>query len=144
MPLDDDASQIAFGQAQCSLEDDAANALRGKEVVGQHDAVAPHRGIDLHVLVQAEAEEVRHALAHVDHREGRAGARLDHLDELRVLQRSALQLQPHLDDRLADVISDGGFERRRQERQNQKEYVVPTFRSAPGLQNSFLTRMSSA
>ena len=109
MALDDDAPQIAFGKAQRSFEDDAPDALRGKEVVGQDDPVAPQRGIDLHVLVQAEAEEVRHALAHVDHRERRAGTRLDDLDELCVLQRSALQLQPHFDDGLADVISNGGL-----------------------------------
>ena len=148
VPLDDDAPQIAFGQAQRSLEHDAPDALRGKEVVGQHDAVASQRGVDLHVLIQAEAEEVRHALAHLDHRERRAGARLDDLDELGVLQRGALQLQPHFDDRLADVIGDGGFEQARRQEQQSEQYdarLVSAFRrTVTPLQNSFLTRMSSA
>ena len=113
MALDDDAAQIAFGKPERSFEDDAPDALRGKEVVGQDDPVASKRRIDLHVLVKAEAEEVRHALAHVDHRKRRAGARLDDFDELRVLQRGALQLQPDLDDVLADVIGNGGFGGRR-------------------------------
>ena len=118
MALDDDAAQIAFGQPQRSFEHDAPDALRGKEVVGQDDPVASQRRIHLHVLIEAEAEEVRHALAHVDHRERRAGARLDDLEELGVLQRDAVQLQPYFDDGLADVIGNGGFERLRQEKES--------------------------
>ena len=110
------------------------NALSGEKIVGEHHPVASRRGIDLHVLVEPEAEQVRHAFAHLDHRERRTGARLDHLDQLCVLQRRAFHLQSHVDDGPADVISDGSFERLRQEDERNEE--------AP--QNSFLTRISSA
>ena len=56
----------------------------------------------------------------------------------------AFYLQPHFDDRLADVVSDGGFDGRGEQQEKQNS-VVPTFRSAlRPPQNSFLTRKSSA
>ena len=97
------------GSAQRPFKNDAADTLGRKKVVGQHHSVASQRGIHLHVLVQAEAEEVRHALAYLDHGERRADARFDNLDELGVLHGGASHLQPNFDYRLADVVGNGRF-----------------------------------
>jgi hypothetical protein len=56
VPLDDDSSQLAFGDRRRTLEDDAPDAMGGNEVVNQNDSVRPQRSIDLNVLIQAEAE----------------------------------------------------------------------------------------
>ncbi len=130
MSLDDDAAEIAFGQPQRPLKDDAPDALCGKEVVGQHDPVASHRGVDLHILIQAKAEEVRDALAYLDHRERRASARFDDVDEVGVLNSGAFHLKPHFDDRLTDVISDGGFDGCCEQQQENKSARSADLRSA--------------
>ena len=120
MPLDDGATKVIFRETQRPFKDDAAHALGRKKVVGQHNTVASKRRIHLHILVQPEAEEVRHALAHLDHRERRTDARFDDLDQLGILHGGASQLQPHLDDGLTDVIGNSRLGGHRQQKEEQQ------------------------
>ena len=105
------------------------NRCGGNEIVGEDHAIAPQRRVHLHVLVQPEAEEMRHALAHVDHRQRRAGARFDDLEQRGVLQSDAVRLQPDFDDGLADVIGDGGFGRAAQQGAGRSQREPATFKT---------------
>ena len=116
VPLDDGATKVIFRETQRPFKDDAAHALGRKKVVGQHNTVASKRRIHLHILVQAEAEEVRHALAYLDHGERRTDARFDNLGQLGILHGGASHLQPHLHDRLTDVVGNSRLGGRREQK----------------------------
>jgi hypothetical protein len=50
-----------------------------------------------------------HALAHLDHRERRARSRLDYFEQRRIPELDAIGLESDLNDRLSDIVTDGGF-----------------------------------
>ena len=100
-----------------ALEHDSADAIGRHEAIGQDDPITAKGRIHLHVLVQAEAEQVGHALAHVDHDERSAGAGLDDLEQRRIPQLDAVRLQSNLNDGLADVIGNGRFSGRHRQEQ---------------------------
>src|SRR5580704_19574116 len=79
---------------------------------------------------------MRDGLAHRHHRERRADFGLDNLHQRRVAQLDVACEQVHFHDVLAEVIVDGGKGGTNPERTHHERERV--------LQNSFLTRMSSA
>ena len=87
--------------------------------------------IDAHIVEPSEAEEMRDALAHVEHRQRIADARFDHLDERRLRGVAAVEHEPDGGNRLPEVVGDlraRGAAQRTQSTQNAERRAHATER----------------
>ena len=151
----DGAAQIVRGYARPPVHLDALHELQRPQEVLQHDAAVAHEAADLDALEAAEAEQVRHALAHLPHGQRGADARLDQRQHRVVAQRAPVAHELDAGDGLADELVDPGGQRRRRGRQRKEKRKRnrPPRRAPPACttaairgahQNACLTRKSRA
>ena len=69
MPINDDAAKLAFRKAERAFKNNALHALRGHEGVGQHHAGVTQLRVHLHVLVAAQAVQMRKRFTNGKHGE---------------------------------------------------------------------------
>ena len=86
-PVDDGAAQrtlVDAGRTERAVEADAGDGMQRHQLVGERDAAVLDRRIDADALESPEAEEVRHRLAHLHHRQRLAGRGPDDLHHQRL------------------------------------------------------------
>ena len=160
----DGAPDAADRYAAAARDLEALDELQRLQRIAQPHAVGQQGAVDLDAGEAAEAEQVRHALPHLAHRQRRADPRLDQLQRARVVQRRAAAVQLHRHHRPADELVDlraerGGAERQRREEVGEERAAggprrspaAPRTRGAAGPlpraaahQNAWRTRKSSA
>ena len=87
---------------------DVRDHVSQRQLVPQRHTIADQRCVNRDVVEPAKAEQMRDALAHVHHREGLPGPRLDDGQQLRIRRVDPFELQADRRDNLADVVGDVG------------------------------------
>ena len=97
------------GASGDTVKSDLFDGMNGNEIEDEGHAacrgIGPHRA---NVFEAPERENPRDRFPHRDHRQGRASFHLDDLEDLRIRNLAALQLDANRHDRLPDVVANVG------------------------------------